>query len=145
MDMQRIMLSAIAAAVLTVPMLTLMRRKGTVGRATEKRIARAKALGCVATARLTKSVRSRGEPLGKTEYERASLWRCTYRYEVAGRNYTFRIKTEDDPPETLEVFYPEGQPGRAVCRGIRDHSAPNLLATLLPVLAWAYFYYFVFT
>lgn len=145
MAMQKIMLSAIAAAVLTVPVLTILRRNGTVGRATEKRIAKAREAGCVVTARLSKAVHTRGDPLGKTEYERAELWLCRYRYEVAGRTYTFRIQMQDKPPETLELFYPEGNPGRAICQGMPDHSAPNLLAALLPVLAWAILYYLVFS
>lgn len=144
MDMTRLFLSAAAAVVLTVPLLSVLRRNGILGRKNERIIAEARTAGRVATAQLVNAVWSRGEPGAKTAYDRAELWRGTYRYEVDGKQYTFRTQGEDRPPETLELFYPAGRPGRATCEGREDHSGLNIFAALLPVLVWAFFYNFVF-
>lgn len=71
--------------------------------------------------------------------ERRNRYLAIYVYRVNGRSYRYRRSTQMIPPETIELYYPKGNPKRAISEsdtilGIRYIvicSIPLIVATIL--------------
>lgn len=144
MDMGRLMLSALAAAILTLPFTVFLFKSGKIRLKSEIIVEEAKKSGRIAQAVLEKSRRSRGDSTSRKARERKEIWMVTYGYEVAGRSYKFRSRLGSVPPDQLELYYPQGHPERAIPEGYRIQGSRYTALMLLPLILWVFFYHFVF-
>ena len=105
----------------------------------KKFIARAERLGAVATARRVDSRLMMGDQTADSPRGRNPEIKCTYRYNVGGRDYdiylTFQSKSLMQPktPATMEVFYDPDNPGKSLTRG-EIRTAPTQGGCFLPFL-----------
>lgn len=144
MDMKRLILSALAAAVLTIVFAVPLYRSGKVRKKSEIIVEEAKKSGRRVPAVLEQSRHSIGDSTSRKARERKEVWMVTYRYEAAGKSYRFRGKAGSVPPERLELYYPEGHPERAIPEGYEIEGGRYTALMLLPLILWVLFYYFVF-
>jgi len=147
MDLQKLILSAVAAVLLGIPFHLLLQKTGKNRTKGERIIAEAKRAGRIVSATLVSSKRSKYMPENGNSYqERQSLWHVTYEYTVNARIYRYRTQIDgnDTPPPTLALYYPKGRPDKALPEGGHRYDGRDISIVLFPVLLWAFFYHFVF-
>ena len=83
----------------------------------DKIVREAKEAGRVVTATLESSRFLVGDPTAKEWRQRRNKYRVRYKYEVDGRQYTYRRTIMNEPPETLTLYYPENKPQKAIVEG----------------------------
>ncbi|MCD7755963.1 MAG: hypothetical protein LUJ09_06500 [Firmicutes bacterium] len=138
MDMVRWVLAVGLTIVLAIPFYTLVlpKNKG------QEMVRKAKSDGTVVTADLVNAVLLMGTPGDLHRSQKDTRWKCTYTYEVDGiqRNYTFIFVR--DYPRQLELYYPKGQPQRAICSAQAQQrpGCAYMLMTVAPVIFAAVIY-----
>lgn len=143
-DFTRILLSALVTFVISVPGIFALQRRGAYVSKDQKIIAQAKAAGRVTTGYLKSKRWSRPVPGSRKSGLRNGTWFLTYEYAVDGRIYHYSSQSENEPPEEIAFYYPEGFPQKAIPEGSNSPGVSVVLLTVLPIFLWAFLYNFVF-
>ena len=146
MNEQAFFLSLIAALVVSLPIISIGRKKGMEPEG-QRIVREARKAGRVVQATLEKSRYVPGAGGAPDPRQREDRYWLTYRYTVDGVSYTWRTQAvvhADAPPETLTLYYPAGRPDKAVPAGSSRQGVGFGLRILLPFILFFVFYHFVF-
>lgn len=141
MELHLMLISAVIAIVCTMPLMMSGAKKGAYRSKNEILIEEAGRAGRVAVGTLVATRFLPGEPGHKNPLDREDRWLGTYSYEVHGKTYTCGVSTAGDLPETLTVYYPEGEPNKGITEMNASLDVKPALFGLIPVLVWAAVYW----
>lgn len=130
----------IVVFIFALPAVFKLQKKGTYIHESQKIVEEAKRFGRVVEAKLKKSTYSRGVPGSDKRFERDGMWFCVYTYTVNGAPYYYRTQTGSEPPECVDLYYPEGKPENAIPEGAFKPGTKVTALTLLPVVIWFVLY-----
>lgn len=110
----------------------------------KKIIREAKEAGRVVTATLKWQKYLVGDPEADSFRMRSGSYRVMYTYEVDGRQYKYRRTMRNIPPETIELYYPEGNPKRAISEGDDILGIQYIVICSIPLIVATILYHLVF-
>lgn len=107
-------------------------------------IREAKASGRVVIAYLKWHKYLVGDAGADSLYKRRAKYWVTYVYEVDGQAYKYRRTILSTPPETIELYYPENHPEKAIAEGESILGFQYVFVCSIPLIIAVILYHLVF-
>lgn len=104
----------------------------------------AKEAGRVVTASLKWHKYLSGDAGADSLYKRRAKYWVTYVYEVDGKAYKYRRTIRNTPPETIELYYPEDHPEKAIAEGESILGFQYVFVCSIPLIIAVVLYHLVF-
>ena len=140
MEFKAMVLSAVISLIISFPFMIHQIKCGGYKHKGDIIIEEAEAAGRIVEGTLKWKRYAMGEPNHPDRLKREGTWLFAYRYDLNGKQYTYRSSSSEMPPDTLTLYYPKGKPGKAIPRGNFIIGSKPIILVLLPVFLWAIIY-----
>lgn len=111
--------------------------------ASERLVEKAKAEVRVTTGKLVKARWIFGDDRDQPAF-RSGYWSVRYDYTIPGRQKTYHFNGScfnKKPPETIDLYWDERKPQKAIPEGARRLDAGDVAKSLMPLIIWAIIYW----